>query len=84
MSAGVGQGSWKVDLPAAAMKRDILAMSFTPGDDSTPLATSTAYGRTARTAAATFSGVRPPARMTGATSETPSASDQSKGSPLPP
>ena len=37
--------------------------SFRPGDDSTPLATSTVQGRTRATRPATFSGVRPPARM---------------------
>src|SRR5207247_10675867 len=37
--------------------------SLRPGTDSTPLATSTAQGYTARTAAATFSGMRPPAKI---------------------
>ena len=36
-----------------------LAASFLPGRDSTPLATSTAKGRTARMASATFSGSEP-------------------------
>src|SRR5688500_15704969 len=36
--------------------------SFLPGEDSTPLATSTANGRTVRIAPATFSEIRPPAR----------------------
>ena len=37
--------------------------SFRPGHDSTPLATSTIQGRTRASRSATFSGVRPPARM---------------------
>ena len=37
--------------------------SLRPGDDSTPLATSTIHGRTWPIRPATFSGVRPPARM---------------------
>ena len=37
--------------------------SLRPGDDSTPLATSTIQGRTRAIRSATFSGVRPPARI---------------------
>ena len=37
--------------------------SLRPGDDSTPLATSTIHGRTWPIRSATFSGVRPPARI---------------------
>ena len=42
-----------------------LSGSLTPGAASTPEATSTAYGSTAAIPAATFSGVRPPERITG-------------------
>src|SRR5438067_718635 len=47
---------------AARMNAATRAGSLRPGDDSTPLATSTIHGRTHATRAATFSGVRPPAR----------------------
>src|SRR5215469_8159733 len=46
----------------AHINATIRAGSFLPGRASTPLHTSTAYGRTTRIASATFSGVRPPAR----------------------
>ena len=49
----------------AAQNAAMRSASFTPGADSTPLLTSTAYGRTRCTAAPTVSGVRPPARNTG-------------------
>src|SRR5258706_1234471 len=52
-------------LLAASMKALTFAWSFIPGDASTPLETSTPYGRTRRTASATFSGVSPPARKIG-------------------
>ena len=48
-----------------SMNRRILSRLFRPGLDSTPLATSTAKGRSAEIASATLSGVRPPARMSG-------------------
>ena len=41
------------------------ARSLRPGRDSTPLETSTPYGRTVRIASATFSARRPPARVFG-------------------
>ncbi len=47
------------------MKAAILAASLMPLADSTPLDTSTADGRTCRTASPTFSTVKPPDRMTG-------------------
>jgi hypothetical protein len=50
---------------AAAIKSRSLFRSFFPGLDSTPEATSTAYGSTVRIALAIFSEVSPPARMTG-------------------
>src|SRR5262244_1907363 len=45
------------------MKAWSLRQSFVPGVASTPLQTSTAYGRTIRMASRTFSGVSPPAKM---------------------
>lgn len=52
---------------AAAMKRRMRSGSLAPvAGASTPEFTSTPAGRTRAMAAATFSGVRPPARMTGA------------------
>jgi hypothetical protein len=49
----------------AAAKASSLSGSLRPGADSTPLATSTAYGRTATMASETLSGVKPPERITG-------------------
>jgi hypothetical protein len=43
----------------------ISSRSLTPGDDSTPLATSTPHGFVARIASAIFVGTNPPARMSG-------------------
>src|SRR5688500_13950692 len=57
--------------------------SFTPGADSTPVATSTPHGRTRSTASATLSGVRPPASRIRSPDGAPSASDQSKTWPEP-
>src|SRR5262245_33853262 len=48
---------------ALRMKVRTLPQSFVPGVTSTPLHTSTAYGRTVWIASQTFSGVSPPARM---------------------
>src|ERR1700690_53255 len=68
-----------------AMNARTLAWSFFPGDDSTPLETSTPNGRTLRTAAATFSGVSPPARKTGLPNFFAStARSQLNFSPVPP
>lgn len=50
---------------AARMNPRTFTASFLPGADSTPVETSTPYGRTRRTASATFSGVNPPARKMG-------------------
>jgi len=50
---------------APAMKSRIITASFLPGPLSTPDDTSTAKGRTVRTASATFPGFNPPARITG-------------------
>ena len=56
----------KAQTPFTAwMNAFIFAWSFLPGELSTPLETSTPNGRTLRTAPATFSGVRPPARKIG-------------------
>ena len=52
-----------VHVPPARTKAETRAGSFRPGRSSTPLATSTIQGRTCATRAATFSGVRPPARI---------------------
>src|SRR5208283_918798 len=68
-----------------AMNARILAGSFFPGADSTPLETSTPNGCTFRTAAATFSGVNPPARKTGLPNFCAStARSQLNFSPVPP
>src|ERR1017187_1933108 len=68
-----------------AMNARTWAWSFFPGDDSTPLETSTPNGCTFRTAAATFSGVRPPARNTGLPNFCAStARSQLNFSPVPP
>src|SRR5262245_6140477 len=48
---------------ALRMKARSLGQSFVPGVASTPLQTSTAYGRTVRMASRTFSGVSPPANI---------------------
>jgi hypothetical protein len=48
---------------AASMNAATFSGSLIPGDDSTPLATSTIQGRTSATRSATFSGVNPPARI---------------------
>ena len=75
--------------PAGAAARALRTKSRTfigslcPGDDSTPVDTSTPHGRTRSMASATFSGVRPPARMNRRPIGAPSASDQSNTSPEP-
>src|SRR5438093_2495153 len=66
------------------MKARTFAWSFLPGEASTPLVTSTAYGRTWRTASSTLSGVRPPARMTGPSTWACAARSQSIVTPVPP
>src|SRR5260221_4135560 len=68
----------------SAKKSRSLAESLTPGRDSTPLATSTAYGRTVRIASPTFAGVRPPARMILCFAAALCAIDQSNVFPVPP
>ena len=56
-----------------------------PGRRSTPLATSTAYGRTVAIASATLSGVRPPERITGTLAAVAAEpSSQANVSPVPP
>jgi hypothetical protein len=57
---------------------------LTPGAASVPLAVSTANGLAAAIAAATFSGVRPPERTSGAVLRRSRASSQSKVAPVPP
>src|SRR5215218_6308977 len=61
---GAGSGSPVVARTAAA-KAFNLAGSLTPGDSSTPLATSTANGSVAAIASATFSGFSPPDMISG-------------------
>ena len=56
----------------AAMNSSTLR-SFTPGDDSTPLATSTPHGRTTSIASATLAGVSPPARISGTPGSKPAS-----------
>src|ERR1700730_16076762 len=68
----------------SAKNSRILPRSFFPGRDSTPLATSTAYGRTERIASATFSGVRPPAKIIGRATAARRAKAQSIVCPVPP
>ncbi len=65
------------------MKAATFAASLIPLPASTPLETSTAHGRTARTAAPTFSGVSPPERISGSGS-CRGTSDQSNSLPVPP
>ena len=64
--------------PRAAVQARSLAWSFTPGSSSVDRAESTAHGRTAAIASATFSGPSPPASMTGPRSRGPArgASDR--------
>src|SRR2546422_6747241 len=66
------------------MKARTFAWSFLPGEASTPLVTSTAYGRTWRTASSTLSGVSPPARMMGPSIWACAARSQSIVTPVPP
>src|SRR5690606_32782284 len=47
----------------AATKAAILFASFTPGDDSTPVETSTPHGASAAILAVTLSGASPPERI---------------------
>ena len=69
----------------ARRKAATRAGSLQPGADSTPLATSTIQGRTSAIRAATFSGVRPPARMTGGRGGAPRAAwRRSSGRSRPP
>jgi len=49
------------DTCAARMNASIFSGDFRPGEDSTPVLTSTAHGCTARTTSATLSAVNPPA-----------------------
>src|SRR5260370_4701063 len=61
----IGRGARPYRCFAAAIKSRSLFRSFFPGLDSTPEATSTAYGSTVRIALAIFSEVSPPSSMTG-------------------
>ena len=65
----------------ASTKRRMRSISLMPGRLSTPLATSTAKGRTRFTAAPTFSGVSPPARMSGTRGSKPSRRSHGKRLP---
>ena len=58
-------------LRTASKKRRIFWASLTPGEVSTPDATSTPQGRTRRIASATLPGSRPPASRTGAPNSPP-------------
>src|SRR4051794_39721424 len=69
----------------AALNARTSSGSFTPGELSVPLATSTAQGRTVPIASPTFSGVRPPARMSGGPPRGSARTiSQPKDSPPPP
>src|SRR6185437_5934084 len=72
-AAGVGHGAHVASF-ALRMKRRMRSGSLMPGELSTPRAVSTAHGRAVRTASATLSGSRLPARITGA--RTPAARSQ--------
>src|SRR5205823_2884055 len=61
---GVASGAGAV-MATAAPNALSLSGSFRPGARSTPLATSTANGRTTEIASATLSGFSPPLRITG-------------------
>ena len=87
-----GQGIARVHNPVrqysaaftAHINATIRAGSFFPGRASTPLHTSTAYGRATRIASATFSGVKPPARKMRRESFEPRAKFQLNVFPVPP
>src|SRR4029079_7592084 len=72
-AAGVGHGGHVASF-ALRMKRRMRSGSLMPGELSTPRAVSTAQGRAVRTASATLSGSRLPARIAGA--RTPAARSQ--------
>src|SRR5262249_60668063 len=74
-------GTWT---PAASRNASTFAWSLRPGSASTPETTSTAKGRTSSMAPATFSAVRPPARIIGTFERRFAASSQSKRFPVPP
>ena len=70
---------------AAAMNALTRTGSFRPGSDSTPLETSSPYGRTRRTASAAFSAFNPPASSTIRLWRTASAArSQLNRAPVPP
>src|SRR5690606_11136958 len=69
-------------LLAASTKRRIRSASLIPAADSTPPATSTPAGLTARMAVATFSGVSPPATNTLRRAASACACSQTKGTPF--
>src|SRR5205085_5985217 len=72
-----------VDLTATA-NASSFSGAFTPGSISTPLATSTACGRSAAIASATLSGVSPPLRITGSGPRCVRAISQENVAPVPP
>src|SRR6185312_182066 len=67
----------------ACTKSASFVASLIPGAASTPLATSTAHGRSLRTASPTLPAFRPPARISGCPG-TAGSNDQSKTLPPPP
>src|SRR5919201_1138876 len=69
---------------AASTKASINLGSFTRGADSTPLETSTPYGRNRRTTPPTLPGLRPPAMNTLRVTVSDSANLQSHAFPVPP
>src|SRR5262249_30709868 len=69
----------RADFTKLAMSSGLLR----PGEDSTPLDTSTPKGRTSLMAAATLSAVRPPARISSARLAIRRAAIQSAGMPVP-
>ena len=68
----------------ASTKAATFSGSLTPGAASVPLAVSTANGRTAAIASATFSGRSPPLSTSGILERRVRTSSQSKVSPVPP
>src|SRR5262245_35875554 len=81
-----GERASRVATPdrTASRNASTLAWSLCPGSASTPLTTSTANGLASSTAPATFSAVRPPARIIGTFERRFATRSQSKLLPVPP
>src|SRR6185437_9028548 len=82
--AHVGEPTGVSARSTAAKNSRNLTGSLRPGACSVPLAVSTAYGWTRSTASPTFSGMRPPLRISGIFERRPASKPQSNVSPVPP